>query len=69
MKKTIKVETLVSKANAFFEHSPDDAKQDRLSVANFITNVLLEEKCYRGFGYLKDYYDPNNDSSRVFFYK
>jgi hypothetical protein len=67
-RRTIKVVDLIDKANKFFELSPDSAKIDRIAVADFISQILHDTGNYAGFSYLRDYYDPANDSTRVFYY-
>lgn len=68
MAKTIKVKTILDKANAFFEHSADSAAIDRMAVAGFLSGILHDTGNYAGFNYLRDYHDPANDSTRVFYY-
>lgn len=68
MAKTIPVVRIIEMANAFMQHSPADARQDRLSVADFVGNILHKTGNYAGFSYLTPYGAPDNDPSRVFFY-
>ena len=67
-KKTIRTAALIALANDFMASSPDSARMDRLAVADFMRNVLLEAGAYAGFNYLRDYHDPASDSSRVVFF-
>lgn len=69
MAKTIKVKSLIERANIYFEQSPDDARMERIAVQAFMTNLLLDAKAYAGFGYVKPYGEPGSDSSRIHFYK
>lgn len=67
-RKTIEIKALIEKTNACMVNSPDDARMERLAIVSFLSSVLMDANSYAGFGYLKDYHDPANDSSRVFFY-
>jgi hypothetical protein len=70
MRKTIKVEAIIDLANKLIEQSPKDAKLDRLHMADFVSCLLLNQNCYKGFNYLEPYRDnPDCDTSRIFFYK
>ena len=68
MSKKIAVKCIIEMANEFMKTSPDDAKQDRLSMATFVESILHKTKNYAGFNYLQDYSSPDCDTSRVFFY-
>jgi hypothetical protein len=68
MAKTIRIDALIAKANSYFENSPDSARMERIAVQTFLSNLLMDCKAYKGFGYCVPYGEPGADSSRIFFY-
>ena len=71
MKKTFPIAALLEKANWMLEHSKDELKEARESIALFTSDILHQTGNYKGFGFLdlskgtKGIYGPD---ARVFFY-
>jgi hypothetical protein len=71
-RKTIRVEEIKKAANNMLANSKDEFVNERQAVARFVSNLFLENNCYRGFNYLPSESDIHaggyGKDGRVFFY-
>jgi len=82
-RKTISVESIKEQANRFFLNSCNDFAAQRKAIQSFTSDILMQTKNYKGFGYLSKSdvkegstfgIDRNTspvsfpDDSRIFFY-
>lgn len=69
MRTTITFAAIVEKANAMLENSKDEAKAERTAIHTFVTDLLLGNDIYAGFGYRDPYGSPGSDPTRTYFYR
>lgn len=82
-RKTIEIETIKEKANAFFANSDDSCADARRALQGFVSNILMDSGNYKGYNYLgeadvkpgfsfgKSWTDNGvvfHDESRIFFF-
>lgn len=51
-RKTVKIQSVVERANKFMLHSRDDQNRERAALHTFIADILHDTGNYRGFNYL-----------------
>lgn len=58
-RKTIDVDFVLQRANAYLRLTPDENTESRKAIASLLESVLMEANVYQGFGYIKSTFDEN----------
>ena len=56
MKKTVKIDEVITRINKMILHSPDDHRNARGALAVLAANILMDADRYRGFCYLEEHH-------------
>lgn len=62
MRKTIPTAKVIDNANSFLSNSHDSMVAERRAVHSFVTNLLMDMGCYKGFNYLEESEVPPGQS-------
>jgi hypothetical protein len=64
MKKTVKIDEVITKINDMILHSPDDRAESRVALAVLAEGILMDADRYRGFCYLEEHHMQESENGR-----
>lgn len=64
MKKTVKIDDVITRINDMILHSPDDRTESRVALAILAEGILMDADRYRGFCYLQEHHMQESEHGR-----